>query len=507
MVGAYASSALSDGSKSKCDIAPNPSELDANIRIKSQNSKPFRQESNEAQTLNRETQSLYQKEMGAEKFEENTDETQGIKEKQKTHQKVSTTASQWSSNFDQQLHNLSKPVAYLVDDKDIRDPSPQSSGKTSSNKSDWKRSSIPRLSIISEADSRTAWLQSGLLDVCSSVSQFVEDSNFPLDNCDPDNFDAKKEMYARSIRTVDREVCNHYDLKELSAIEGESSRAYIPERAHVRDSTKQADNGSMRPSTVELSVGYSSKTNPIKQFEIALNDKVLQRAINIDTGISSGVYNEYSEVSGGTIPEDLAVTNLPKQRDCSQNTKMRFPSKSGGWWIPHLKPLADFLDCTFEEQKYTFNDTELEFVKRVDYLLSCKFCYRGFNILMMSFMILDIALFVTVSSLFLADELSIEIELIHILFFDLVALFVLFALNSCASREVRVNGQYAVISYIRIYWHLMKTHVNVKFGQNYLFIDDWYGDDKYKFIKKKLYGPPEFELMTEVDLNDGSSYV
>ena len=219
----------------------------------------------------------------------------------------------------------------------------------------------------------------------------------------------------------------------------------------------------------------------------------------LSSGLSSGVGVE----DGLSYSYPLKQQPLPNKRDFSKNLKLKFPSKSVGYWIPHVKPLSEFLDSRFEEKVYTFTDQEMEVIKKLDYILACKFCYRGFNIIMMAFMFLVVSAFIIVTILYALEKMPPKFEAIHLMFFDLVVLFVLFAINSCASKEVRVDGQYAVRSYLRIYWHLIRRKFDSSFDKCYMFLDDWFGDDKYKFLKAKLQeiSQIEKELTHEVDSN------
>lgn len=298
---------------------------------------------------------------------------------------------------------------------------------------------VPKLSLIPETNGATAWLKTSMLIDSSAdmnLSAFIEDP-FVV-SCVNEN----QRCVAQCLNETD-------------------------ERPDSKD---------------------SSSENIVEIEQLILNEykddatKKKQRNTGLSSGLSSGVGIE--DGMGCSYPlKQQTVTN---KRDFSKNSKLRFPSKSSGNWIPHVKPLCEFLDFRFEEKAFNFSDQELEIVKKLDYVLACKFCYRGFNITMMVLMFLDVSLFIVVTTLYALKKLPPKIELIHLMFFDLVVMFVLFAINSCASKEVRIDGQYAVRSYFRIYWHLLRRKFDALFDKRYMFVDDWYGDDKYKFINAKL---------------------
>ena len=406
-----------------------------------------------------------------------------------------------------------------------------------------KRYSAPRLSIISENKGVTAWLQTAMLfDNSSTLSAFVEDPNLPPENYEADIMD-NGDTHGNSVNdginnsTFDLEAQKMQNILQSSSDEsgGQASHKNSPKHnksnrgsisTHKSNSSKSQNNHfPVYPANKKLDMTFADTTIDRKKRELGLHENMImdkrktledniEIAYNINSCISSGVYNEYTESSDESeVPYELTFKKPTQssKRDFSKNSKLRFPSKSGGYWVPRLKPLAEFLDYKFEGKKYEFTDEEMEFIKKIDFLLSCNFCYRGFNILMMMSMILNLSAIIVVTTLFALEKLPIVIELIHILFFDLVALFILFTLNSCASREVRINGEYAVISYVRIYWHLMKRSISSKYREKYLFIDDWFGDDKSKFIKKNLKALSELNLElennSEFDLDNQSNYI
>lgn len=181
------------------------------------------------------------------------------------------------------------------------------------------------------------------------------------------------------------------------------------------------------------------------------------------------------------------------KRDISKISTFKFPSKSSDHLTSNLKSLAEFLDLRFETEAHQFSPEEKEAIKKIDSILLCKFYYRGFNIIMILLIVMIVLALTVITILYFLKKIPAEVELIHIMFFNLVALFVLFTVNSCASREVRTSGKYAVNSYFKIYWHLFRKKFDKKFADNYLFINDWYGDDKDKFIKEKLKEIAEIE--------------
>lgn len=223
------------------------------------------------------------------------------------------------------------------------------------------------------------------------------------------------------------------------------------------------------------------------------NDMSIDKVARVNSPLISHSFGKIKQFDDNTTTEG--------KRDFSKASRLRFPSNTGGYWIPHVKPLAEFMDCKFEASKSNFTEKDKEFIRQIDSILICGFCYKGLHIMMLGFQFLMVSLFVTVTALYSVEELPQEVELIHLLFFNLVVFFVLFAVNSCASREVRVNGQYRVISYIRIYWHLLRKNIDKSFGERYLFVDDWYGDDKYKFVRSKLREISLFGSPSSVDIS------
>ncbi|ODQ48413.1 hypothetical protein PICMEDRAFT_13990 [Pichia membranifaciens NRRL Y-2026] len=295
-------------------------------------------------------------------------------------------------------------------------------------------SQVPKLSIIPEFKGATAWLKTGmLLDNSANLSAFVEDP-----------------FVMQSV------------VEETRLPEPEPKEKVMLDE-NVPESVEEIEHLML---------------NSYKDDE----SKKIHDSSCLSSGLSSGVGVE----DGLSCSYPLKQQSLPSKRDFSKNSKLRFPSKSGGYWIPHVKPLSEFLDFRFEEKVYTFSDQEMEIIKKLDYILACKFCYRGFNIVMMAFMFLVVSVFIMVTILYALEKMPPTFEAIHLMFFDLVVMFVLFAINSCASKEVRVEGQYAVRSYLRIYWHLIRRKFDSSFNKCYMFLDDWYGDDKYKFLKAKL---------------------
>lgn len=177
------------------------------------------------------------------------------------------------------------------------------------------------------------------------------------------------------------------------------------------------------------------------------------------------------------------------------------------YWKPEVKPLSEFMKFKFEEKVITFSDSEMKLIKRIDYILACKFCYSGLNIIMIILILIGSLLVVMLPILYGNNKLPKEIEIIHVMFFNLVVMFIMFVINSCASREVRIDGHYAVRSYIRIYWHLFRKKIDQSFNKKYLFLDDWYGDDKYKFIESKLRDKSKIDEINKKFNNDNCNNI
>lgn len=206
----------------------------------------------------------------------------------------------------------------------------------------------------------------------------------------------------------------------------------------------------------------------------------------IDSCINSGNITEKTKLKKEGPKYPFMQQSSLTKRDFSNVSNLRFPSKNGAYWMPNLKPLAEFLDFTLKEEEYKISEEERIVIKKIDSILAQKFCLRAFNIitLIMMFSVSLVSILVTI--LYIYGKLSRKFELIHALFLNSVIVFLLFGINSCASREVRIDGKCTIKSFIMIYWHLLRKRFDKSFNESYLFIDDWYGDNKYKFIRAKL---------------------
>lgn len=355
--------------------------------------------------------------------------------------------------------------------------------------------SPPKLSLIPKSKGETAWLRSSLLSD-SSNSFFGSEKDLqklvsPTSSINKD----KPSILELQDQNSSNNNENHHNIskREIKQVEDDQSvQDYSPskniqqiENLIIEDYEKQKQ--------FEIQAGYCTSSSVQSEHINELsNDECVDNLIQKHANNS-----KFSFINGNE--------NLEKKRDVSNRSKLRFPSKSGGYWIPHLKPLSDFMDFRFEQKVYEFTEQEKNIIRKIDSILACKFCYKGFNIIMMIIMFLDISVFIIVSILYITEKMPKEIELIHILFFNLVTLFILFGINSCASREVRIGGQYHVKSYINIYWHLLRRKYDSVFDKEYLFIDDWYGDDKYKFMKAKLQEIAQLEHIHNNNIDSGNA--
>lgn len=319
---------------------------------------------------------------------------------------------------------------------------------------------IPKLSIVPQSKSGTAWLKtSNLVETSGAqISLFEEDLKI-------------KETFRKSIPIK--------DYKKSLEITDFNQAEQIGQNV--------------------------TKENEPTTFDQKLDDKSLTSS-NVDYSFDERQIQSYEPESEQSVSlinsvpfQDVTFPAKSNNKNCSRNINLKFPSRNGGYWIPHFKPLSDFMDFKFEEKVITFSDEEIEIIKRFDYILAYKFCYRGFNIIMMNLMFLCILLLIIVPTLYVLASLPKSFELIHLMFFILVIMFILFVINSCASKEVRIDGRYLVRSYVKIYWHLFRRKFDRNFNISYMFLDDWYGDDKYKFLKAKLNEIQEIEEMINHD--------
>lgn len=321
-----------------------------------------------------------------------------------------------------------------------------------------------KLSVVPEIKGVTAWLKSDAFTDASNFSAFVEN-------------------------TME---------EQPKIIEGNSD-----ETAGIREEPGQCSPISENSEESPLSGNIEDLDECIlDSLEKKRSDDLTRQEIlneNATSGMSSGI-NVDDAVS---YPYQGSQQITSNKRDCSKNSRLKIPSKSGGYWVPPMKPLSDFMDFKLNEKDYEFTEQELEIVRRLDYFLACNFCYRGFNIILIILLFIGFSLLIIVPVLYFLNKFSSDIEFSHMLFFNLVDMFVLFAISSCASKEIRIDGHYAVRSYLKIYWHLIRRKIDKKFNNKYLFLDDWYGDDKYKFIRAKLYEISQLEReLLEHELNE-----
>lgn len=312
--------------------------------------------------------------------------------------------------------------------------------KYSQSKND-KPVNVPNLNVVLENKEMASWLKTAkCIDSSNYLSDFFENSSL------------------KSISGMDNDkAIKKQGLSEIADIETNGPQLIISKR----EMPLSLSSGLSPNVCVENNLTYSySKTN---QSYIHPSNQATKRDISI-----SGFYS-------------LNKSNC---------------------WESEVKPLSEFMNFKFEEKVISFSDNEMKLIKKIDYILACKFCYCGLNIIIMVLIIIGSSLIIILPILYGNNKLPKEIEIIHVMFFNLVVMFIMFVLNSYASREVRIDGHYAVRSYIRIYWHLFRKKIDPNFHKKYLFLDDWYGDDKYKFIESTLLDKSKIDEINKNITND-----
>lgn len=201
----------------------------------------------------------------------------------------------------------------------------------------------------------------------------------------------------------------------------------------------------------------------------------------------------------------------------SKNTS-RVPGKANE---RNKAPLIEFIefDCVDKSPEsgdiYIFNKEDSQLLMKIDDNLARCYVTNYNHWVPLLVMFIVVAIQITVGSLYFLGVLSFfestedthdGLELVHIVFFELVCAFVVFMLGSISCKEVRVEGRWCVKSYVGIYMRILKSfvfkqmsHVRSKLSGvdkyerefdldkiGYWFSQDWFGDDVYKVLKMKL---------------------
>lgn len=422
----------------------------------------------------------------------------GSQEKQKSPQSK-------SQNFESQLTGLSLQSdlhieAYLSPSTDLKE-----------------FDMPPKLKLVTESKGETAWLKPNLLSGSSgNISLFEEDDNILIDKTDG------------NLSTGEGKGIVNYDSKDKPKNEPESLQFDCFHGTNLKTSLSTGISSNCEPSS---KVAGSSEppayqpldrdNNQVSYFDDFdkqetshwkfpsqqilsaefLKDDLLSKKNSIITG-KIRVQNcttTNDRVSSNNNP--YFINEQIDRRNFSRNSKLRFPSNKGGYWSPLVKPLSEFMDNEFKTNKGAYSAQDEELIKQIDMLLLCDFSYKCINILMVALEIILFIIILTATILYLLEELPQDIELIHIMFFNMVMIFTLFALNSYASREVKIDGQCRVNSFLKIYWHLIRKSFDTSFKEKYMFLDDWYGDKKYRYIKAKLREVSIYGSASAIDLS------
>lgn len=185
-------------------------------------------------------------------------------------------------------------------------------------------------------------------------------------------------------------------------------------------------------------------------------------------------------------------------------------------------PLVEFIEFGYENgspesgDTYIFTKEDSKYLKDIDDELALAFVtnfYHWGPILAMN-LIFSIQLVVGLlyslgifSEFESSEDAHDGLELVHIIFFELICGFLIFLLGCFACKEVKVNGRWIVKSYVGIYLRIWKSSIfnsissirsklsgidiceDVEFNADkigYWFVHDWFGDGVYKVLKAKL---------------------
>lgn len=388
----------------------------------------------------------------------------------------------------------------------------------------------PKLKLVSESNVETAWLKQNVLSSSSGdLSLFEEDGKVLLEKINENVYgNESKSPSLLSEQNSKNEQSEpvpsiHSGCLKKSAIETKVAPEYqldsnqvLEVLAHNVSDLSDISGSSVRSSNppayqpIEADNNYNlDSVDRDAKTEFYCGAPAQSKSSFINEKFHGGKKREpiYSGKSFSGMDQasfrgkSFLLTGKTDKRIVSRNSKLRFPNNKGEYWSPLVKPLSEFIEDGSNVKKASFSPQDEEIIKQIDILLLCDFSYNCGNIFMVSLEMVIFVVMISAALLYIFNELPPEFELIHIMFFDLIMIFTLFALNSYASREIKVNGQYKVNSFFKIYWHLLRKKIDMSFKENYLFLDDWYGDEKYRYIKAKLKEVSIYGSAGAIDLN------
>ncbi|ODV87602.1 hypothetical protein CANARDRAFT_21548 [[Candida] arabinofermentans NRRL YB-2248] len=201
--------------------------------------------------------------------------------------------------------------------------------------------------------------------------------------------------------------------------------------------------------------------------------------------------SEYSTSPGFKREEEQVIVNessfqphkitlrYPLTPDTSRFKPLTEVASIGQSQTKSLKGNDDFELNQFNE----FNDEELKFVNAVDNKLKQIFIENWFTRITVFCFLASCLTLIILNFMFFFNNYGLLLpegfELIHLFFISLVLILIIFIIAGLGSREVKKSGRFVIVPFFIIFFKVLVW-------PDYQFIDDWFGDDKYEFLRFKL---------------------